>query len=430
MLVLANASTAVGSETEELVLRLLVQLLVILVATRVVTVVVRRLGQTDVSGEILAGLLLGPSALGLVFPEISTELFHPSTSTIFVGLAQIGLILLMFQIGMEFEFSEQLGQRKASVVAVSLAGLVLPFVCGYLSAPWFHEQLAAPRPPLLGFRLFFAVSMSITAIPILGRIFMELGLSHTRTAALVIGSAAIDDVVGWLLLGSVSLIVAEQFSFVWAAQRIGLIGVYVIAVFFVVRPLLKQWLARDIARRGGLGLPTIAVVLIVLLCSASLTSYLGVFAIIGGFLIGLALHDDRRFVALWNQRVSPLVMMLLLPVFFAYTGLRTDIGALDGWWGLAVCGLVIVVAFGSKFGGAFLAARAVGESSRDALTIGVCMNTRALMELIVINIGYDMGVVPRDMFTMLVIMALVSTFVATPLIGWLMKGERRQVAAT
>lgn len=427
-MLLADASTAVGSKTEALIFHLLVQLLVILVATRLVTFVVRRLGQTDVSGEILAGLLLGPSALGLVFPEISSDLFHPSTSTIFVGLAQIGLILLMFQIGMEFEFGEQLGQRKRAVVLVSLSGLVLPFVAGYLSAPWFYERLSE-QPDLLGFRLFFAVAMSITAIPILGRIFMELGLSHTRTAALVIGSAAIDDVVGWLLLGSVSLIVAEQFSFVWAAQRVGLIGAYVVVVFFVARPLLKKWLARDIARRGGLGLPTVAILLIVLFCSATITSSLGVFAIIGGFVIGIALHDDRRFVALWKERVSPLVMMLLLPVFFAYTGLRTDIGSLDGWSGVGVCAMVLLVAFGSKFGGAFLAAKLVGESNRSAMTIGTCMNTRALMELIVINIGYDMGVVPRDMFTMLVIMALVSTFMATPLIAWLMKSERRPVAA-
>lgn len=428
MPLLAEVTTAVGSKTEELILHLLIQLVVILVATRLVTVVVRRLGQTDVSGEILAGLLLGPSALGMLFPEISTQLFHPSTSTIFVGLAQIGLILLMFQIGLEFEFGEQLGQRKTSVVAVSLAGLVLPFVAGYFTAPWFYDQLAE-QPDLLGFRLFFAVAMSITAIPILGRIFMELGLSHTRTAALVIGSAAIDDVIGWLLLGSVSLIVADQFSVAWAAQRLGLIATYIVVVFFVVRPLLKKWLAKDITARGGLGLPTVAIMLIVLLGSATVTSSLGVFAIIGGFVIGIALHDDRRFVALWKERVSPLVMMLLLPVFFAYTGLRTDVGSLDGWWGAAVCGMVLLVAFGSKFGGAFLAAKAVGESNRSALTIGACMNTRALMELIVINIGYDMGVLPRDMFTMLVIMALVSTFMATPLIAWLMKSERRPVAA-
>jgi Kef-type K+ transport system membrane component KefB len=428
MLLAEQAASAVGSKTEELVLHLLIQLLVILLATRIVTVLVRRLGQTDVSGEILAGLLLGPSALGMLFPGIATDIFHPSTATIFVGLAQIGLILLMFQIGLEFEFGEQLGQRKKSVFLVSFAGLAVPFVLGYATAPWFHAQLAEPAPPLLGFRLFFAVAMSITAIPILGRIFMELGLSHTRTAALVIGSAAVDDVVGWLLLGSVSLIVADQFTVGWAAERIALTGAYVATVFFVVRPLLKRWIARDIAQRGGLGLPTIAVLLIVLFVSASITSSLGVFAIIGGFVIGIALHDDRRFVALWKERVSPLVMMLLMPVFFAYTGLRTDIGSLNGWWGWAVCGLVILVAFGSKFGGAFVAAKLMGESNRSAVTIGVCMNTRALMELIVINIGYDMGVLPRDMFTMLVIMALVSTFMATPLIAWLMNSERRPVA--
>ncbi len=422
-----QVTSAVGSRTEELILHLLIQLVVILLATRIVTWVVRRLGQTDVSGEILAGLLLGPSALGLLFPQLSTAVFHPSTATIFVGIAQIGLILLMFQIGLEFEFREQLRQRRGSVVAVSLAGLVLPFTAGYFAAPWFHAQLATP-PSLVGFRLFFAVAMSITAIPILGRIFMELGLSHTRTAALVIGAAAIDDVIGWLLLGSVSLIVAEQFTIGWALQRVGLIAVYLLAVFLVARPLLKKWLARDITARGGLGLPTVAIMLLVLFTSAAITSSLGVFAIIGGFVIGIALHDDRRFVALWKERVSPLVMMLLLPVFFAYTGLRTDIGTIHGWWGLAVCALVILVAFGSKFGGAFLAAKAVGESTRSALTIGVCMNTRALMELIVINIGYDLGVVPRDMFTMLVIMALVSTFMATPLIGWLMRSERRPVA--
>lgn len=429
LLFATQVTTAVGAQTEELVLHLLIALLVILFATRIVTRIVRRLGQTDVSGEILTGLLLGPSALGWLFPELSTTVFHPSTATIFVGLAQLGLILLMFQIGLEFEFKTQLRQRRTAVVAVSLAGLMLPFLAGYFSAPWFHEQLADPRPSLIGLRLFFAVAISITAIPILGRIFMELGLAHTRTAALVIGAAAIDDVVGWLLLGSVSLIVADEFTIGWALQRIGLLAAYLAVVFFVARPLMKWWLARDIARRAGLGLPTIAVVLLVLFASASITSSLGVLAIVGGFVIGIALHDDRRFVALWKERVSPLVMTLLLPVFFAYTGLRTDIGTIDGWWGLVVCAWVLVVAFGSKFGGAFLAAKAVGETHRSALTIGVCMNTRALMELIVINIGYDLGVLPRDMFTMLVIMALVSTFMATPLIGWLMHREKRPVAA-
>ena len=184
------ADTAVGAKAEGLVLHLLMQLVVILAATRVVVAVARKLGQTDVSGEILAGLLLGPSAFGAVAPDAMAKLFEPSTSTIFVGMAQIGLVLLMFQIGLEFEFKARLGSSKRAVATVSLAGLVVPFVMGVMTAPWFYQQLAAPRPPELGFRLFFAIAMSITAIPILGRIFMELGLSHTRTAALTIGAAA------------------------------------------------------------------------------------------------------------------------------------------------------------------------------------------------------------------------------------------------
>jgi len=174
--------------------------------------VIRKFGQTDVSGEIFAGLLLGPSCLGAFAPRAMHSLFDPSTSQIFIGLAQIGLVLLMFQIGLEFEFKSNLNTSKRSIAVVSLAGMIVPFALGYLSALWFYDQLPGPRPALLGFRLFFGIAMSITAIPILGRIFMELKLSHTRTAALTIGAAAIDDVTGWLLLGVVTLIVQQQFS--------------------------------------------------------------------------------------------------------------------------------------------------------------------------------------------------------------------------
>ncbi len=431
MLLLAQAhpqTTAVGAKAEELVFHLLIQLAVILLMTRIVSKLVRGLGQTDVSGEILAGLLLGPSAFGALFPGLVHEVFHPSTATIFVGIAQIGLVLLMFQIGLEFEFSATLSDRKRAVVAVSLAGLAVPFLMGYFTAPWFHAGLAEPRPHLFGFRLFFAVAMSITAIPILGRIFMELGLSHTRTAALVIGSAAIDDVVGWLLLGTVSLLVADQFTWGFLVKRLVLLAAYAAFVFLLLRPLLKRFLAWAMARDNGLSHATIASLLLVLFGSALVTSHLGVFAIIGGFIVGLALHDDRRFVELWKTRVGPLVMTFFLPVFFAYTGLRTDIGSIHGWDGLLTCALVLAVAFLSKFGGAYAAARAVGEDPRSALTIGVCMNTRALMELIVLNIGYDMGVLPKSMFTMLVIMAIVSTFMATPLIRRLMRGQERAPA--
>jgi len=423
---LAGASTgtqsAVGSSAEEIVLQLLYQLIVILLATRLVTALVRRVGQTDVSGEILAGILLGPSLLGALFPRFMHELFPPSTGTIFTGLAQVGLVFLMFQIGLEFEFSKHLSGDRRSIVLISLVGLAVPFTMGYFSAPWFHARLSEPVP-LFGFQLFFAVAMSITAIPVLGRILMELGLSHTRTAALTIGAAAIDDVSGWTILGAISLLVKGAFSWGWVVPRVVGLLVYLAIVFFVIRRPLRRAVADHLARYGGMRLTFVPYVVILLFVSAAITSNLGVFAIIGGFVIGVALHDDRRFVEEWKRRVSPIVWVFFLPVFFAYTGLRTDIGAIQGWSGVATLLLILAVAFVSKFGGAFVISRLIGEGHRSALTIGVCMNTRGLMELIVLNIGKDLGLLPTDVFSMLVIMALVSTFIATPLVRWLMKGQ-------
>jgi K+:H+ antiporter len=384
--------------------------------------VVRHLGQTDVSGEILAGLVLGPSVLGAVFPEFMRWLFHASTGTIFVGLAQVGLVFLMFQIGLEFEFSRHLGRDRRSVVGISLLGIAVPFVMGYVTAPWFHARLSEPVS-FFGFQLFFAVAMSITAIPVLGRIFMELGLSHTRTAALTIGAAAIDDVSGWVILGTISLLVKGEFSWGWIVPRIAGLVAYLAVVFLVVRRPLKKAIASDLQRHGGLRLAVVPYIVMLLFVSAAITSNLGVFAIIGGFVIGVALHDDRRFVEEWKRRVSPIVGAFFLPIFFAYTGLRTDVGSIRGWAGAVMLLGVLAVAFVSKFGGAYVAARCVSEHHRSALTIGVCMNTRGLMELIVLNIGKDLGLLPTDIFSMLVIMALVSTLMATPLIRVLMKGQ-------
>jgi Kef-type K+ transport system membrane component KefB len=418
----AGSGSAVGSGAEEITLRLLYQLIVILLATRLVTWAVRRLGQTDVSGEILAGLLLGPSLLGALFPGFMHELFPASTGPIFTGLAQVGLIFLMFQIGLEFEFTRHLGGRHRAILLIGLIALAVPFAMGYLSAPWFHARLSEPTP-LFGFQLFFAVAMSITAIPVLGRIFMELGLAHTRTAALTIGAAAIGDVSGGIILGAISLVVRGTFSWSWAIPRVAGLVVYLAVVFFVLRKPLRRVVADHLARHGAMRLDFAPYIVILLFISAAITSSLGVFAIIGGFVIGVALHDDRRFVEEWKRRVSPIVWVFFLPIFFAYTGLRTDIAAIRGWPGLATLLLVLAVAFVSKLGSAYAIARFVGEGPRSALTIGVCMNTRGMMELIVINIGKDLGLLPTDVFSMLVIMALVSTFIATPLIRWLMKGQ-------
>jgi len=416
----AHAQSAVGSAAEQITLHLLYQLIVILLATRALVWISRRyLAQTAVAGEILAGLVLGPSVLGKFFPGWIHAVFVPETAPIFVGIAQLGLILLMFQIGLEFEFKAQLRTGRATIAVISAAGIVVPFTLGFASAGWLWETIAAPRPNPLAFRLFFATAISITAIPILGRIFMELGLSHTRTAALAIGSAAFDDIFGWLLLSAVSAMVASQFQPARFAFDAALLLAYIAAILLVVRPWLRRGVARAMTRDGRLATSTIAWILLVVLASASITSRLGIFAIIGGFVMGVALHEERRFVAQWNERVSGFVHVFLVPVFFAYTGLRTDIGTLASARDWGVCALVCLLAFVSKFGGSYLASRLMGESRRSAMAIGVSMNTRALMELIVLNVGYDLGVLPKQIFTMLVIMAIASTFMATPLIRWL-----------
>ncbi|MDR0240660.1 MAG: cation:proton antiporter [Burkholderia sp.] len=426
----SHAQSAVGSSAEHLVLQLLYQLIVILLVTRgVVWLSKRFLGQTAVAGEILAGLVLGPSVLGKFFPGVMHAVFVPETSAIFVGIAQVGLILLMFQIGMEFDFKVQLRQGRSAIAVISIVGVAVPFSLGFFTAPWLWETLAEPRPDLHAFRLFFATTISITAIPILGRIFMELGLSHTRTAALTIGSAAIDDIFGWLLLGAVSTMVISRFDPARFALHALLVFAYVGAVLWVVRPAMRYWLSRVLVAEQRLNTGVIGGILLVLLVSASITSNLGIFAIIGGFVIGVALHDNRHFVAQWNERVGGFVHVFFIPVFFAYTGLRTDVGSLQTLHDWVVCGLVCLLAFVAKFGGTYIASRIMGESRRSAAAIGVSMNTRALMELIALNIGYDLGVLPRQTFTMLVIMAIASTFIATPLIRRLMQDQRLAVDA-
>ena len=417
----------VGAQAEEIILHLLYQLILIFIVTRLVVAFTKKvLTQTDVAGEILAGLLLGPSLLGAIWPDLLARVFDPSTSTIFVGIAQVGLIFLMFQIGLEFEFHSKIATSRHTVFIISICGILLPFALGYIAAPWFYFHMAAPRPPELGFRLFFAIAMSITAIPVLGRIFMELGLTHTRTATITIAAAAIDDVMGWLLLGIIATIITAQFQINNLILRLAGLLSYLLFIFFVARRLLQKLVQKHLAKYGGeLQNIGIAWLIIVLLISAIITSRLGVFAIIGGFIIGVALHDNRNFVSEWKQKVAPMVTTFFLPIFFAYTGLRTDIGTLNSSHAFFQCLLVLAIAFTGKLGGAYIASRLLGENHRSALTIGISMNTRGLMELITLNIGYDLGVLPKQMFTMLVIMSIVSTYMATPLIRYLMASERR-----
>lgn len=412
-------------QTEVLLFFTLLQLSVIVVAARLAGEIAVRLSQSRAVGEIIAGLMLGPSLFGLLMPGVFRYVFRSVPAEPMTILSQIGLILLMFQIGLEFDFGHlRAGQNRRAVLNISVAGLALPFslglLFGWISHPWLAAQIN-----LLGYALFVGTAFSITALPILGRILMELGLTRSRVGVIAISSAAINDVIGWLMLAVVTALTVAEFSPASFTVKIGLILIYVALCWWVVRPLLLRLLRRTGADGGKLS-PNLAGILIGAIFLSGMTTYhLGIFAIFGGFMLGVLLHDQAAFVRAWREKVGDFVVVFFLPIFFTYTGLRTNIGALDtpeswGW-----CALLVALASLGKFGGCYFAARRSGMNVQEAKAIGIMMNTRALMELVVINVGLDLGVIPPDVFTMLVIMAIASTVVTTPALKiWLNLDKR------
>jgi Kef-type K+ transport system membrane component KefB len=412
---LAVGTTSVH-ETERLVSFTVVELLAILIAARLSGKIANWLGQPRVVGEIVGGLLLGPSLFGRLFPNQFEFVFHSISPVSLVILSQIGLCLLMFQIGLEFDFSHlKEKQNRTLVVAVAVAGIAVPFVFGWLVGVWSHLALAPDVNPL-GYCLFIAVALSITAIPVLGRIMMELGITRTRLGAIAITAAALNDVTGWILLAIVSALTVSQFSPRTFAMQIALLAVYLLAWQWLFRPLLKYVIAKFPPLNGRLPHELIAIMIIVIFFSGLVTFQLGVFVIFGGFIAGMMLHDQEEFVAGWKQTISHFVTVFFLPIFFTFTGLRTNVQGLDSpaLWGW--CALILGAATVGKLVGCAAAARLCGMTWPDAGCLGIMMNTRALMELVVINIGYDLGVIPPNVFTMLVLMAILSTIITAPVL--------------
>lgn len=412
-LILAAATSSVH-ETERLVSFTLIQLLVILAAARVAAKTARWFGQPRVVGEIIGGLVMGPSLFGRLFPNQFDFVFKSISPVPMLVLSQIGLALLMFQIGLEFDFRHlREKQTRATVLSVSAAGILLPFALGWFIGGWSHESLAPGINPL-GYRLFLAVALSITAIPVLGRIMMELGITKTRLGAIGITAAAMDDVTGWTLLAIVSALATAEFSARTFTMQVGLLVVYLALCHLVFRPLLKRLVDKLMGENEHLPHDLMAIMIMIVFISGLITYRLGVFVIFGGFVAGMMLHDHERFVAAWRKTVSHFVTVFFLPIFFTFTGLRTNVHGLNSpalWgWCLAIIG---AATFG-KFIGCSLAARVCGLSWADSGCLGIMMNTRGLMELVVINVGLDLGVIPPNVFTMLVLMAIFSTVITAP----------------
>ncbi len=399
---------------EHLLLFTLLQLVFIILAARLLGALAQRWRQPRAVGEIVAGLLLGPSLFGMMAPETFRWVFRSVDGTPLTIMSQIGLILLMFQVGMEFDFS-RLGERanRRAAWLVTLAGIGLPFGLGLgfgvLSAPALAPGISVPA-----YSLFIAIALSITAVPILGRIMMEFGLTRSRIGVITIAAAAANDAIGWVLLAVVAAVASGQLSWPAVGQQVGLLLAYLTVSWLLIRPALHRVLRFYPIAHGKLPQDLLALLLVVVFGSAMVTSQLGIFAIFGGFTAGVLLHDRPALVEAWRHRVEDLLTVFFLPIFFTYTGLRTDIGSLlsaELWlW----CGALIALATAGKLGGCYLAARLGGLSPAESRCIGIMMNTRALMELIVINLGHDLGVIPREVFTMLVLMAVLSTLMTAP----------------
>lgn len=424
---------------EEALRPLLLQLVVIVLAARGGAVVARWLGQPSVVGEIVAGLMLGPSAFGAWFPDLFAAVFRGGATAAggtleasLTSFSQVGLILLLFLIGIEFDFSHVRRQGRLAA-AISLAGIAAPFALGYGLA-----VAMIPRLPALGvdttidprsFALFLGTAMSITAIPILGRILIEMGMQHTPLGATVVAAAACDDAVGWTLLAAVSALAAGNFEAGRIAGMIAATVGFAAVCLLVVRPLLLPLLERSV--RGGvdgdhgprLPLGVLSLVLALLFVAAWITSRIGIFAIFGGFLLGASLSGVPKVREAFARHLTDFVTVFFLPIFFTFTGLRTTIGSLGTPEAAGWCAAVFAVAVLGKWGGCGFAARLGGMPAGEASAVGVFMNTRALMELIVINVGMDLGVIPPAVYCMLVLMAIGTTLMATPLAARLLRGS-------
>jgi len=410
-----NAATAVtGTQKNELLLfYTLLELAVIVLAGRCGGILARRCGQAAAVGEIVVGIALGPSLFGLLAPHAFDYVFHSAPAEPLTILSNLGLVLLMFQIGLEFDFSH-LTERanRAAVLRVAIVCLALPFACGF-ALGLFIGQGASPATRI-DTALFIATAFSITALPVLGRIMMELNLTRTRLGVIAISSAAINDVVGWLLLALVTTLTASNFVAGRFALRIAMVGAFGLISVMVVRPLLKKAIRKSRPRDATLSPNLLGGLLAVIFIAAMTTYQIGIFAIFGGFMMGVILYDEAELAAAWRARLGDFVTVFFLPIYFTYTGLRTSVGGLDGWTDWGWCLALIAAASLAKLGGGYFAARASGLNHPESAVIAYMMNTRGLMELIVINVGLDLGVISPKVFTMLVIMAIVSTLITTP----------------
>jgi Kef-type K+ transport system membrane component KefB len=399
----------------DLLWHLLLALAAVVITGRVLGRVFRLIGQPPVIGEVVAGIALGPSLLGAVSPDAYAFLLPPAVAPSLGLLAQLGVVLYMFIVGVELDTEGLKGQLR-STVGIAFTSIAVPFVLGVWLATKLYHGLAPAGVPFMHFMLFLGVAMSITAFPVLARILADQGITKTPLGRLALSCAAIDDVTAWCLLAFIVGVVNSSEGSALLPSILTL--AFIVFMFVAVRPvairLSRRWEGDEPDRQA------VALALVAMLCSALMTEAIGVHAIFGAFLLGAVIPHDSRLAHVLQERIEYLVTILLLPAFFAFTGMRTEIGLLSGWNAWLTCAAIILIATMGKFGGALVGARLARHDWRLSTSVAILMNTRGLMELIVLNVGLDLGVISPTLFTMLVIMALVTTMTTTPVLKLVM----------
>lgn len=395
----------------------LLALAAIMLAARFTGVLFERLlRQPPVMGEIMAGILLGPSVLGTVWPGALAFLLPAAVAPTLGVIAKLGVVLFMFLVGLETD-GKLLRRHPHAVLAISHASIVVPFLLGAALSLALYPVYGHRGVGFTVFSLFTGVSLSVTAFPVLARILTDRRAQSTPLGVTAIACAAVDDATAWCLLALVSGVATAQAGD--AGRVVLLVAAFVAVMLVVVRPIARRLAAHEERRKGPLSLTVLALVFAAVLLSALATEAIGIHALFGAFLFGAVVPHEGRLADHLRVRMEDLVVVLLLPVFFAFTGLRTHIGLVSGAGEWATVGLIVLAATTGKFGGSFVAARLSGLGWRESSALGILMNTRGLMELIVLNVGLDMGVLSPTLFTMLVIMALVTTFSTTPVLNLL-----------
>lgn len=406
---------------------LLTQVVVIILVSTACGGLAARIGQPRVIGEIVAGLVLGPSVVGLVWPEAMSWVFPSDSLASLKVLAEFGVVLFMFLVGMDVQL-EHVHERARTAVLVSHASIVAPFILGIGLALWIFEPMARPGMEFIPFALFMGVGMSITAFPVLARIIEDSGLKRTALGDTALTCAAVDDVTAWCLLALVVAIVRAT-STVAVVWTVVLSGLFVGVMLMLVGPLLARWTHRKAGKSKRLTHGVFGVILALVLLSSLATESIGIHSLFGAFLAGVVIPKEAPFRSELREKLEAFAAAGLLPIFFVYTGLRTHLNLLQGWEAAWIALAVLGVAVAGKLGGSMLAARASGLTWRDSYVLGVLMNARGLVELIVLNVGLDLGVLTRRVFSIMVLMALVTTFMTGPLLRLAWRGRARETHA-